>query len=147
MQILFRTNRNPRTLRFYARWFQEFEPNEATLVRLLGERLFLQKISIPGEPHVAILNEFSGPFKSHDLQELKKGDEGVKYSFIKHVQDEEILNLYKRLPMRTLELGPILCLQRHSIGLEKKFGYVSSYAARLFQFHVCPITYAAVGLQ
>ena len=71
------------------RWFQEFEPNEATLVHLLGERLFLQKISIPGEPHVAILYEFSGPFKSHDLQELKRGDEGVKYPFIKHVQDEE----------------------------------------------------------
>ena len=74
---------------FMQRWFQEFEPNEATLVHLLGERLFLQKISIPGEPHVAILYEFSGLFKSYDLQELKRGDEGVKYPFIKHVQDEE----------------------------------------------------------
>ena len=74
---------------FMQRWFQEFEPNEETLVHLLGERLFLQKISIPGEPHVAILYGFSGPFEYHDLQGLKRGDEGVKYPFIKHVQDEE----------------------------------------------------------
>ena len=58
---------------FMQRWFQESKPNEETLVDLLGERLFLQKISIPGEPHVAILYEYSGLFKSHDLQELKRG--------------------------------------------------------------------------
>ena len=65
------------------------------MINFLGERLFLQKISIPGEQHVAILYDFSGPFKSHDPEELKKGDKGIKYPLTKRYQNEEKLDFLR----------------------------------------------------
>lgn len=64
-------------------WFQKFHPNEASLVYFLRECLFPLKVSTSGESIFTILHEFSGPFKSHDLKELSKGDEGIRFPLVK----------------------------------------------------------------
>ena len=64
-------------------WFQKFDPNEASLVHFLRECLFPLKVSTSGENLYTILHEFSGPFKSHDLKELLKEDEGIKFPIVK----------------------------------------------------------------
>ena len=71
------------------RWFLEYEPNEATLVHVLCERLLPLSSSGLDEQDVSILYEFSGPFKTHDLYELAKGEEGIKYPMIKRFPLEE----------------------------------------------------------
>ena len=71
-------------------WFERFKPNEASLVYFLRECLFPLKVSTSGENTVTILHEFSGPFKSHDLQELSRGNEGIRLPIIKRHHDQEI---------------------------------------------------------
>ena len=64
---------------FMKNWFLRFEPNEASLVNFLCRCLFQPKVSTSGEHNVTILHEFSGLFKSHDLHELVRGDQAIKY--------------------------------------------------------------------
>lgn len=54
-------------------WILEFKPNEASLTSFLCSCLFQPEVSTFSD-HVTVLKEFSGPFKSHDLHELKKGN-------------------------------------------------------------------------
>ena len=51
-------------------------------MQFLCENLFPHKASIH-EQHVAILHGLSGPFKTHNLREMAKGDEGIRYPIIK----------------------------------------------------------------
>lgn len=69
--------------------FEKFQPNEVSLVHFLCECLFPLKVSTPGEDNFAIILEFPGPFKSHNLKELLKGDEGIKYSIVKRNSPKE----------------------------------------------------------
>ena len=64
-------------------WVLEFEPTEASLVDFLCRCLFQLKVSTDSEHNVIILDEFSGPFKSHNLYELMAGDQAIKYPLIK----------------------------------------------------------------
>lgn len=62
-------------------------------MHFLHKCLFPQKGSTSGENTVAILNEFSGPLKSHDLQELSRGNGGIRFPIIKRHHDQEILKI------------------------------------------------------
>ncbi len=72
------------------------------------ERLFPEKVSTSDEQNVTILHEFSSPFKTYNLHELIRGDEGIKYPIIKR-------DSFKV----TSGPAPISCLQRQSRGLEQ----------------------------
>ena len=52
-------------------------------MHVLCESLFPLRSSSPDEQDIAILYEFSGPFKTHELYELARGDDGIKYPIIK----------------------------------------------------------------
>ena len=106
------------------RWFLEYEPNEATLVHVLCERLLPLSSSGLDEQDVSILYEFSGPFKTHDLYELAKGEEGIKYPMIKRFPLEEASEILQTPAESDLRSRSDLCLQRHSSGLEQRFGQV-----------------------
>ena len=76
-------NNLPLLTGYITSWFQKFDPNEASLVHFLCECLFPLKVSTSAENLFTILHEFSGPFKSHDLTELSKGDEGIRFPLVK----------------------------------------------------------------
>lgn len=59
-------------------WFLEYRPNEAFLLYNICHYLFPGKTSSSDEGD--ILHEFPGP---QNLQELVKGDEGVRYTVVK----------------------------------------------------------------
>ena len=81
-------NNLPLLSRYITSWFQRFKPNEASLVHFLRECLFPLKISTSGKNIVTTLHEFSGPFKSHDLQELLRGNKEIKFPIIRRPPDQ-----------------------------------------------------------
>lgn len=82
-------NNLPLLSRYITSWFQKFKPNEASLVHFLRECLFPLKISTSGKNIVTTLHEFSGPFKSHDLQELLRGNKEIKFPIIRRPPDQK----------------------------------------------------------
>lgn len=103
-------NNLPLLLRFITSWFQKFNPNKASLVYFLRECLFPLRVSTSGEISYTILYEFSGLFKSHDLKELSKGDEGTGSPLSSVLVISRNQTFCKRLPKRTLDHGLTLCL-------------------------------------
>lgn len=70
-------------------WFLKFEPNEATLVQTICHHVFPWKLEIPNESCISLLFEFLGPFRAHNLHELRKGDGAIKYPLIKRDASRE----------------------------------------------------------
>ena len=68
---------------FMKSWFEKFQPNEASLVNFLCECLFPLNVSTSDQNNITLLHEFSGPFKSHNILELMRGDEGIRYPIVK----------------------------------------------------------------
>lgn len=64
-------------------WFQEVNPDEATLVSFLYTCLFLPKMDTSSVAKATIIFEFSGPFKSHNLHELVRGEKAIKFPLVK----------------------------------------------------------------
>ena len=72
-----------------ASWFSECEPNEATLVQIICHHIFPWNIHHPSESRIFLLFEFLGPFRAHNLHELRKGDGAIKYPLIKVDSSQE----------------------------------------------------------
>ena len=72
-------------------WFSKCEPNEATLVQKYCQHVFPWNIHISDESHILLLLEFLGPFRGHNIDELLKGDEAIKYPLIKCDPSQEKL--------------------------------------------------------
>ena len=68
---------------FMNNWFQELKPNEASWVNFLCRYLFQPKLPTFSEVKVTMLFEFSGPFKSHDIHELVREDQAIKFPLVK----------------------------------------------------------------
>lgn len=75
-------NNLPLLLEYITSSFQKFDPNKASLVYFLRKCLFILKVSTSSDNFFIILHKFSGPFKSHSLKELSKGDERIRFSFV-----------------------------------------------------------------
>ena len=65
------------------KWFLEVNPNEATLVVFLYTCLFLPKMDPSSADKATIIFEFSGLFKSHNLHELVRGEQAIKFPLVK----------------------------------------------------------------
>ena len=63
-------------------WYDRINTNEATLLHKLCQFLFIDRPS-SGSEGLEMFFEFTGPFRSHDLQDLFKSDKNIKYPFIK----------------------------------------------------------------
>ena len=50
-------------------------------------------MSTSGENSYTIFHKFSSPFKSHDLKELSKGDEGIRFPFVKCLGNQPKSNI------------------------------------------------------
>ena len=85
--LVLATSDLPSLSTFMKKRMLKFKPNEATFVIFLCRCLFLPKMS--DEPDVMMLHEFSGPFKSHDLHELVRGDQAIKYPLVKRYPFKE----------------------------------------------------------
>ena len=68
---------------FMNNWFQELKPNEASWVNFLCRYLFQPKLPTSSEVKVTMLFEFSGPFKSHDIHELVREEQAIKFPLVK----------------------------------------------------------------
>ncbi|MCJ1345292.1 hypothetical protein MMC31_003498 [Peltigera leucophlebia] len=68
---------------YMEKWFLEVNPNEATLVVFLYTCLFLPKMDPSSVGKATIIFEFSGPFKSHNLHELVRGEQAIKFPLVK----------------------------------------------------------------
>lgn len=64
-------------------FFLKLQPNEATWVNFLCACLFRPKLPISSEMKAVIVNEFSGPFKSHDVCQLARQEEAIKFPLVK----------------------------------------------------------------
>ena len=86
-------NNLPLLSRYITSWFRKFDPNEASLVHFLRECLFALKVSTSGDNSFTILHEFSGLFKSHDLKKLLKGNEEIRFPFVKYLDNQPKSNI------------------------------------------------------
>lgn len=65
-------------------WFRNTKPNKATLLHKICQFLFPERpTSDVKDFKLHMIFEFSGPFKNHNLQELLRREENLKYPFIK----------------------------------------------------------------
>lgn len=79
----------PLLSRFIKSWFLGFEPNGASLVHYLCRYLFSPKVPTSDEQIVTVIH---GPFKSHSLHDLVRGDEAIKYPTVKRDPFREEFN-------------------------------------------------------
>lgn len=65
-------------------WFRNTKPNKATLLHKLCQFLFPERpTSDLKDFKMHMIFEFTGPFKSHNLQDLLRREENLKYPFVK----------------------------------------------------------------
>lgn len=65
-------------------WFRNTKPNKATLLHKLCQFLFPERpTSDLKDFKMHMIFEFTGPFKSHNLQELLLREQNIKYPFVK----------------------------------------------------------------
>ena len=68
---------------YMKKWFLRFKPNDALLTVFLCRCLFLPEVDTSSEEKVTLLFEFPGPFKSHNLHELVRGEQAIKFPLVK----------------------------------------------------------------
>lgn len=78
-------------------WYRRISPNEATLLHKLCQFLFIDRPS-SGSEGLEMFFEFTGPFKSHDLQELLRSDKNIKYPFAKRPLVQEEMSGFLQTP-------------------------------------------------
>lgn len=76
---------------FLKSWFLRCGPNEATLVHNICQHVFPWNIHTSDESLMFLLFEFLAPFRGHNIDELRKGDEAIKYLLIKCDPSQEKL--------------------------------------------------------
>lgn len=82
-KLLIAPSNLPSLSTYMERLFLEVNPNEATLVVFLYTCLFLPKMDPSSVGKATIIFEFSGPFKSHNLHELVRGEQAIKFPLVK----------------------------------------------------------------
>lgn len=140
-------NNLPLLLGFITSWFQNFNPNKASLVYFLRECLFPLKVSTSGENSYIILHEFSGPFKFHDLKELSKGDEGIRFPFVKCLGNQPKLNILQTPAEEDLRLRADFVFAASTSLISKKVMFKMNFAINVpclsSNFPTCEVAISA----
>ncbi len=113
---------------FITSCFQKFNPNKASLVYFLRECLFLLKVFTSDENSYTILHKFSSPFKSHDLKELSKGNEGIRFPFVKYLGNQPKLNILQTPVEEDLRLRADFVFAASTSLISKKVMFKMNFA-------------------